>query len=104
MRWKQILLAVAATIGLATTTGAQSGRGWFDLTPDEQRRAWENYQRYQRMPDRQRGRIEQRYQAYQALPPQEREQLRKNYDDLKGLDKDQRREFDENYRRWKSSD
>ena len=104
MRWALITLAVAVWLGAAAPVRAQAGRGWFDLSPEEQQRAWDNYQRYQRMPDRQRGRIEQRYQAFQALPPQERDKLRKNYNDLRGLDENQRREFGEKYRRWKSGD
>ena len=98
------LALVALVLGLLANAGAQPSRGWFDLSPEEQQRAWDNYQRYQRMPDHQRGRIEQRYQAFQALPPQERDRVRQNYDNLKNLDEDQRRQFGEKYRRWKSGD
>ena len=103
IRWHPILASVLC-FGLIANAAAQAGRGWFDLSPDEQQRAWDNYQRYQRMPDRQRGRIEQRFQTFQALPPEERDRLRQNDDHLKGLDEDQRREFGEKYRRWKSGD
>lgn len=97
-------LLAAVLLGVAACAAAEPARGWFDLTPEEQQRAWDNYQQYQRMPEHQRGRIEQRQQTFQALPQEERERLRQNYDNLKGLNEEQRREFGEKYRRWKSGD
>lgn len=102
MNRRDLTRATLLALALVTPAAAQGGgRGWFDLAPDEQQRAWQNYQRYQRIPERQRGRIEQRYQAFQALPPEERQRLRQNYDQLRTLDPDQRRQFGKQYRRWK---
>ncbi len=34
---------------VATPAGAQGWRAWDQLSPEEQRRAWDNYQRYQQL-------------------------------------------------------
>ena len=84
---------VAAIAVLVLALGARgaraqewNGRPWQSLTPEEQRRAWENYQRYQQ---------------FSAMPPQERQRLRQNYDTYRGFDPGQRREFIDKYHRWK---
>jgi len=82
-----VLLLAAALGGAAARAQQPAGRPWQELSPEEQRRAWENYQRYQR---------------FRALPPQERERLRQNYETYRGFDPGQRQEFGQKYRRWKS--
>ena len=87
---------------VATPAGAQGWRAWDQLSPEEQRRAWDNYQRYQQLPEQRQRMIERRYQQFQTLPPQEQQRLRQNYEAYRGLDPGARREFTEKYRRWKS--
>ena len=77
------------------------GRPWQSLTPEEQWRAWENYQRYQQLPEERQKMLERRYQQFRAMPPQERQRLRRNYDTYRGFDPGQRREFIDKYHRWK---
>jgi hypothetical protein len=97
-----ILMLAACGAAPAAWAHDTGPRGWYDLSPDEQQRAWQNYQRYQQLPNRKRQAIEERYRQYQSLPPQERQQLRQNYDAYRGLDAGKKREFGEKYRRWKS--
>src|SRR5438045_8999368 len=94
-----VLLALAAP---AVRSQERHGRPWQELTPEEQRRAWENYQRYQQMPEQRQRMIERRYRQFQSLPPQEQQRLRQNYEAYRGFDPGRRREFVEKYRRWKS--
>src|SRR5439155_1591774 len=60
---------VAAIAVLVLALGARgaraqewNGRPWQSLTPEEQRRAWENYQRYQQLPEERQKMLERRYQ------------------------------------------
>ena len=99
-------LATAAVLVLAL--GARgvraqewNGRPWQSLTPEEQRRAWENYQRYQQLPEERQKMLERRYQQFRTMPPQERQRLRQNYDTYRGLPPRQRQEFIDKYHRWK---
>ena len=71
---------VAAIAVLVLALGARgaraqewNGRPWQSLTPEEQRRAWENYQRYQQLPEERQKMLERRYQQFRAMPPQERQ-------------------------------
>ena len=77
----------------ATPAGAQGWRAWDQLSPEEQRRAWDNFQRYQQLPEQRQRMIERRYQQFQTLPPQEQQRLRQNYEAYRGLDPGARREF-----------
>ena len=78
-----VLLALAAP---AVRAQERHGRPWQELTPEEQWRAWENYQRYQQ---------------FRAMPPQERQRLRQNWDRYRDLPPRQRQEFIDKYHRWK---
>src|SRR5439155_1355640 len=68
-----VLLALAAP---AARAQERHGRPWQELTPEEQWRAWENYQRYQQLPEERQKMLERRYQQFRAMPPQERQRLR----------------------------
>ena len=59
------------------------GRPWQSLTPEEQWRAWENYQRYQQLPE-QRQRLRQNYDTYRGLPPRQRQEFIDKYHRWKG--------------------
>jgi len=55
------LAIVLLALTLAAPAAAQwNGRRWQELSPEEQERAWENYQRYQQLPDQRRDMIERR--------------------------------------------
>src|SRR5436309_2268435 len=93
-----VLLALAAP---AARAQERHGRPWQELTPEEQWRAWENYQRYQQLPEERQKMLERRYQQFRAMPPQERQRLRQNWDTYRGLPPRQRQEFIDKYHRWK---
>ncbi len=76
-------------------------RDWGELSPQEQRRAWENYRRYQQLPRERRELYENRFQRFQTLPPQEQQRLRRNYEQYRRQDPATRQQFNEKYRRWK---
>jgi hypothetical protein len=86
---------------LTTTAWAQEGRPWDQLSPEEQQRAWQNYERYRRLPPGRQRFMERRYQQFRAMPPDEQQRLRQNYDRYRELPPGQRREFVEKYRKWK---
>src|SRR5206468_3921044 len=104
MRRALCLLAFWAACAAGVPAGAQQGpaRPWQQLSPEEQRRAWENYQRYQALPEQRQRMIDRRFQQFQTLPPEQQQRLRQNYEVYRGQDPNQRREFTEKYRRWKS--
>ena len=96
------LVVMALALAVAVPARAQRyARDWRELSPDEQRRAWENYQRYQQLPQRRRDQYEQRFRRFQTLPPQEQQRLRQNYDAYRGQDPAARELFNQKYRRWK---
>jgi hypothetical protein len=101
---RRFLLPLLGLLALAVpATGQQwDGRTWEQLTPEEQRRAWDNYQRWQQLNSQQQRMLEQRYRRFQALPPDQQQRMRQNYETYRGLDPGQRREFTEKDRRWKS--
>jgi len=99
-RYAALLLLLLPLV--ATPAGAQGWRAWDQPRPGVQRRAWDNFQRYQQLPEQRQRMIERRYQQFQTLPPQEQQRLRQNYEAYRGLDPGARREFTEKYRRWKS--
>jgi hypothetical protein len=94
--------AVLAVLLAASPVAAQwYARDWQQLSPEEQRRAWENYRRYQQLPEQRRQQYENRYQRFQTLPPQEQDRLRQNYESYRRQDPASREQFNEKYRRWK---
>jgi hypothetical protein len=93
-----VLLALAAP---AVRAQERHGRPWQELSPEEQWRAWENYQRYQQLPEERQKMLERRYQQFRAMPPQERQRLRQNWDTYRDLPPRQRQEFIDKYHRWK---
>ncbi|TMB53542.1 MAG: DUF3106 domain-containing protein [Deltaproteobacteria bacterium] len=96
------IVALLTAVLAAPVVRAQQPRPWHQLSPDEQRRAWENYRRYQQLPEHKQRSLEERYQRFQAMPPQDRDRLRQNYETYRGFDPGQRQEFGQKYRRWKS--
>lgn len=77
-------------------------QNWYELSPQEQSRALENYKRFQKLsPERQRS-LEQQYQRWQQLPPDEQERIRRNYNRYRGMNSDQKEEFDKKYKQWRS--
>ena len=94
--------ALLAILFAAAPASAQwGGRAWQQLSPEEQRRAWQNYQRYQQLPEERQKMLERRYQQFRAMPPQERQRLRQNWDTYRDLPPRQRQEFIDKYHRWK---
>ena len=104
MRWLLGVVMLAAVSAVGAPGGAQTPppRPWQQLSPEEQRRAWENYQRYQALPEQRQRMIDKRFQQFQTFSPEEQQRLRQNYETYRGLDPAQRHEFTEKYRRWKS--
>jgi len=76
-------------------------QSWQQLTPDQKKRALENFQRYQRLPEASRQRLQQRYDRFQKMPPSEQEQVRKSYDVYRQMTPTQRQDFTNRYERWK---
>ncbi|HLK10491.1 MAG TPA: DUF3106 domain-containing protein [Candidatus Binatia bacterium] len=101
MRRAVIFAALALGIGAVSAVRGQS-RGWDQLTPEEQWRAWQNYQRYQQLPEPKRRLLDQRFQQFRAMPPEEQQRLRQHYQEYQRFDPGQRQRFDEKYRRWKA--
>jgi hypothetical protein len=64
---------------------------WEQLTPDQRAKAMQNFQRYQRLPEKGRERLDRRYQQFQGLPPGEQDRLRQTYDAYRKLSPDQKR-------------
>jgi hypothetical protein len=102
MRARARLLALLGA--LLATAPAAAQRPWNQLTPDEQRRAWENYQRYRALPEERREFMQRRWEQFRELPPDERNRVRENYQRYRELPPGERREFGEKYRRWKERD
>jgi hypothetical protein len=94
--------ALLAILFAAAPASAQwGGRAWQQLSPEEQRRAWQNYQHYQQLPQQRQQLYENRFQHFQTLPPQEQQRLRQNYEAYRNQDPAARQQFNERYRRWK---
>lgn len=104
MTVRRASLALLLALGTAVAQGPPTPRGWEQLSPQEQRRARENWERYQKMPAPQRRALDERFQRFQAMPPQEQERVRRNYESLRRQAPAQREQFDRKYRRWKQSD
>ncbi|MFN8543281.1 MAG: DUF3106 domain-containing protein [Candidatus Binatia bacterium] len=102
MRWRVFVAAALVAAATGRAGGQSVPRGWDDLSPEEQRRAWQNYERYRQLPEPKRQQLERRYEEFRALPPEQQRQLRENYQSYRGLDPARRREFLDKYDRWKS--
>lgn len=100
LRLGGVLLGLALC-GAAAEVSAQRPRPWQQLSPEEQQRAWDNYQRYRQLPEGRQRFMERRYEKFRAMPPEEQQRLRQNYQRYRQLDPAQRRHFVEKYRRWK---
>jgi hypothetical protein len=108
-----ILVVVLVLGGLHTQTHAYRvllerqeliAQNWYELSPQEQSRALENYKRFQKLsPERQRS-LEQQYQRWQELPSDEKDRIRRNYNRYRGMNSDQKEEFDKKYKQWRSQD
>ncbi len=101
MRAGLALLLLVLAVVPPRVAAQRFARDWGQLSPEEQRRAWENYQRYRDMAPSRRDTYEQRYQRFQKLPPQEQRRLRQNYDAYRGQNPAAREQFNRKYRRWK---
>jgi hypothetical protein len=75
---------------------------WESLSPEEQARAREHYERYRALPESDRRRVEEGYQRWLALPPEQRERVRRNYEIYRDLGPDEQQSFDRSYRDWKA--
>jgi len=72
------------------------------LSPDEQRRAWENYRRYQQLPENKQRSLEERYSGSRRCRPRTATASARTTETYRGFDPGQRQEFGQKYRRWKS--
>jgi hypothetical protein len=93
----RLVIAMMLLMATAVPSGAQRYvRDWNQLSPQEQQRAWDNYRRYQQMPQQRRDTIDNRFQRFQQ------QRLRQNYDMYHNQNPAQRQQFNEQYRRWRS--
>ena len=92
---------------LAMPADARDARGvrrvqnWQQLSPGDRKRAMENLQRYQRLPESSRQRMDRSYESWRQLDPGERARVQQNYEKYPQMTPDQRRDFESKYRRWK---
>ncbi len=102
-RTTAVALVLAAFLsGPAHAAGPlRMAQRWEDLSPAQQRRALENYRRYERLPERERRALDSRFQKWRGMSPAERERLRRNYESYKRLSPAQRRELDRRMRQWR---
>ena len=61
----------------------------------------ENLQRYQRLPEQGRQRMDRSYENWRQLDPGERARVQQNYQKYRQMTPDQRRDFENKYKRWK---
>jgi hypothetical protein len=101
MRRVLLVALLGLALGGASAARGQS-RAWDQLTPEEQWKAWQNYQRYQQLPEPKRRLLDQRFEQFRALPPAEQQRLRQRYEEYQRFDPAQRQRFEEKYRRWKA--
>lgn len=107
LRRRLLVVPVAALLLVGPTadaTGQPAFRRvqtWQQLTPDQKKRAIENFQQYQRLPQSSRQRLEKRYDRFQGLPPGEQDKVRKSYDVYKKMTPNQRQDLTDRYQRWK---
>lgn len=76
-------------------------QNWQQMDPDQRRRARENLQRYQRLPESSRKRMDRSYESWRQLDPSERERVQRNYQKYRQMTPDQRRDFENRYKQWK---
>lgn len=98
-----VALSLAGALsGAALAAGPlRMAQRWEDLSPAEQRRALENYRRYERLPERERRAVDSRYRKWLRMSPGERERLRRTYESYKRLSPAERRELDRRMRKWR---
>jgi len=77
-------------------------QNWYELSPQEQSRALENYKRFQKLPPEKQRSLEEQYNRWQQLPSEEQDRLRRNYNRYRGMNSDQKEEFDKKYKQWRS--
>jgi Protein of unknown function (DUF3106) len=101
------ILAGVAVLLLVRSAPANEGGGirrvqtWEQLSPDQRKRAVENFQRYQRLPKASQQRLEERYDRFRELQPAERERVRRNYEVYRQMTPSQKQDLNDRYRRWK---
>ena len=64
---RALVVVFLAGLLVAGAAAQPAPRGWDQLSPEEQRRAWENYQHYQRLPEQRKRSLEEGWQRYQAM-------------------------------------
>lgn len=78
------------------------GQSWYELSPQEQSRALDNYRRFQKLPPERQHDLEERYNQWQQLPNEEQERIRQNYRRYRDMNSDQKEDFSRRYKRWRS--
>ncbi|MBM4255499.1 MAG: DUF3106 domain-containing protein [Deltaproteobacteria bacterium] len=78
------------------------GQDWYELSPQEQSRALDNYRRFQKLPPERKRALEDRYHQWQQLPSEERDRLRRNYRRYRDMNSDQKEDFSRRYKHWRS--
>ena len=104
VRASMVFWGVAAGVTWSYGAAAQqhSRPSWNELSPEQQGRARENYERFRGLPESDQQNVQQLYRRWQGLAPTQRQQLRQNYERYMSLDPAQRQQFDRGYSRWKS--
>ena len=78
------------------------GQDWYELSPQEQSRALNNYRRFQKLPPERQHDLEERYNQWQQLPNDEQERIRQNYRRYRDMNSDQKEDFSRRYKYWRS--
>lgn len=95
--------AVAFLLLVVVGNGTASAQGWEDLSPEQRSRALQNFQQYQRMPERSRARIERRYESFRGMAPSEQDQVRRNFGIYRQMSPEQRQDFMDRYQRFRGT-
>ena len=82
--------------------GARPVQSWQDLSPNDRQRALENLQRYQRLPESGRQRMDRSYESWRGMGPGGRARVQQDDGKYRQRSPDQRRGFEDKYQRWKS--
>jgi predicted Fe-S protein YdhL (DUF1289 family) len=96
-----LLLATVLPAQARPMRGARPVQNWQDLSPNDRQRALQNLQRYQRLPEQSRQRMDRSYENWRQLDPGERARVQQNYQKYQQMTPDQRRDFENKYKRWK---
>jgi hypothetical protein len=100
---------LAATVAVGTAWAGEPNAGpptpdaWQSLSPEQQVRAREHYQRFQALPAPDRERVHQAYRRWQDLPVEQRQQLRRSYESYQQLDPAEQQRFNREYQTWKAA-